>query len=128
MEINTILKPGGLCYLSTHPVWPPHELPWDFWRFPLAGLQVLFSPALGFQILRAHEGLPAKVHSLVDDAPTRGLRDFELPLGVSLLAQKIADYDREKLRWDIPLSAVLQTEYPAPVQRSASDLPSRRVT
>ena len=112
MEINAVLKPGGLCFVSTHPVWPPHELPWDFWRFPLAGLKLLFSEALGFRVLEATEGLPGRVHSMVDDAPTRGLPYFELNLGVALIAEKIADYDREKLRWDVPIDAVLDTLYP----------------
>lgn len=129
MEINAVLKPGGLCYVSTHPAWPPHELPWDFWRFPLRGLQLLFSPPFGFTVIRSAEGIPAKVHSLVDEAPTRGLSAFELPLGISLLAQKVADYDRERIRWDVPLSSVLETEYPAPLAQSrASDFPSRPVT
>ena len=114
MEMNTVLKPGGLCYLSTHPVWPPHELPWDFWRFPLAGLKLLFSEAMGFRLLDATEGLPGRVHSMVDDAPTRGLPYFELNLGVALMAEKIADYDREKIRWDLPLGTVLDTLYPKP--------------
>lgn len=112
MEINTVLKPGGLCYVSTHPVWPPHELPWDFWRFPVAGLKLLFSEALGFRLIEATEGLPGRVHSMVDDPPTRGLPYFELNLGVALFAEKIADYDREKLRWDVPIDAVLDTLYP----------------
>ncbi|MDO8597350.1 MAG: methyltransferase domain-containing protein [Sulfuricaulis sp.] len=33
MEMNKVLKPGGVVMLATHPAWPPHELPWDFWRF-----------------------------------------------------------------------------------------------
>ena len=112
MEINTVLKPGGLCFVSTHPVWPPHELPWDFWRFPVAGLTLLFSQALGFRVIEATEGLPGRVHSMVDDAPTRGLPYFELNLGVALIAEKIGDYDRNKLRWDVPIDSVLDTPYP----------------
>lgn len=112
MEINTVLKTGGLCYVSTHPVWPPHELPWDFWRFPVAGLKLLFSQAMGFKVLDATEGLPGRVHSMVDDAPTRGLPYFELNLGVALIAEKIADYDREKIRWDLPIADVLDSHYP----------------
>lgn len=50
MEINRVLKPGGVCYVSTHPCWPTHELPWDFWRFPLAGLRLLFSEPTGFRV------------------------------------------------------------------------------
>jgi SAM-dependent methyltransferase len=112
MEINTVLKTGGLCYVSTHPVWPPHELPWDFWRFPLAGLKLLFSEPMGFRVLEATEGLPGRVHSMVDDAPTRDLPYVELNLGVALIAEKIADYDHDKIRWDVPIETVLDSHYP----------------
>jgi len=112
LEINQTLRVGGLCYVSTHPVWPPHELPWDFWRFPVAGLRLLFSEATGFKTVVAQEGLPARVHSLVDDPPTRGVSAYDLPLGVAVIAQKIGDYDRDRLRWDVPLPTVLATTYP----------------
>jgi SAM-dependent methyltransferase len=112
LEMNTVLKTGGLCYVSTHPAWPPHELPWDFWRFPVAGLRLLFSEALGFRVLEATEGIPGRVHSMVDDPPTRGLPYYEISLGVSLMAEKIGGYDREKLRWDLPIEAVLHSIYP----------------
>ena len=49
---------------------------------------------------------------MVDDAPTRDLPYFELNLGVALIAEKTADYDREKVRWDLPIDAVLDTLYP----------------
>jgi SAM-dependent methyltransferase len=112
LEINQVLRPGGICYVSTHPVWPRHELPWDFWRFPPAGLELLFSEATGFRSLMVQQGLPAKLHSLVDDRPTRGVSDDYVYLGVGLIAEKVADYDRDKLRWDVPLQSVLQTQYP----------------
>jgi hypothetical protein len=31
-------------YIATHPSWPPHERPWDFWRFSEEGLQVRLNP------------------------------------------------------------------------------------
>ena len=112
LEINHVLRPGGLCFVSTHPVWPPHELPWDFWRFPIAGLRLLFSEPTGFRTLSGCEGLPGRVHSMVDDPPTRALSNYELPLAVALVAEKVHDYDRERLRWDVPLSSVLDSAYP----------------
>ncbi len=33
LETNKILKVDGLTMIFTHPTWPPHELPWDFWSF-----------------------------------------------------------------------------------------------
>ncbi|RDY68862.1 class I SAM-dependent methyltransferase [Lysobacter soli] len=112
MEINRVLRVGGLCYVSTHPTWPPHELPWDFWRFPIAGLKLLFSEPLGFRVLACAEGIPSKLHSLSADPPTRGISHYEMSLGVALIAEKVKDYDSERLRWDVPLSTVLDTIYP----------------
>lgn len=112
LETNKVLKRGGLCYVSTHTVWPPHELPWDFWRFPLAGLKLLFSEPFGFKIVSAQEGLPSRVHSLSIDPPTRGLSGYESPLAVAIVAEKVGDYNRDKLRWDVPLSSVLTSIYP----------------
>jgi SAM-dependent methyltransferase len=73
LEINKVMKEGGYVFLSTHPVWPAHELPWDFWRFPCNGFHGLFNKYTGFEIVSIAEGLPGKFYSLVDDAPDRGL-------------------------------------------------------
>lgn len=114
LEINRVLKPGGLLFISTHPTWPAHELPWDFWRFPVAGLAHLFIQETGFELVRATEGLPARAYSLVADPPTRGLYNFRLNQGVSLIARKVGEYDTEKLRWDIDVAQVVRSEYPPP--------------
>lgn len=114
LEINRVLKPGGFVFISTHPVWPAHELPWDFWRFPVGGLTGLLSKPLGFELIAATEGLPAKVYSLVDDAPTRSLYRHGANLGVAVIARKIADYDHERLRWDIDIGEAIATQYPKP--------------
>ncbi len=114
LEINRVLKPGGVVFVSTHPVWPAHELPWDFWRFPVGGLVGLFSKPLGFELIEATEGLPAKIYSLVGDAPTRALYHHSANLGVAVIARKIADYDRERLRWDIDIGEAIATHYPKP--------------
>ncbi len=114
LELNRVLKPGGYLFISTHPAWPPHELPWDFWRFPVAGLRHMLIPETGFEVIRATEGLPAKIYSLVGDPATRGVRAFHVNLGVGVLARKIADYDPDKLRWDIDTGAVVESEYPPP--------------
>lgn len=112
METNHVLKTGGLCYVSTHPTWPPHELPWDFWRFPLAGLKLLFSEPLGFRLLACAEGIPARLHSLSPDPPTRGVSGFEMSMGVALIAEKIGDYDRTRIQWDVPLASIVDSMYP----------------
>jgi SAM-dependent methyltransferase len=114
LEINRVLKTGGLVFVATHPVWPAHESPWDFWRFPLGGLAGLFSRPIGFELIEATEGLPAKIYSLVEDPPTRALYRHGANLGVAVIARKIADYDRERLRWDIDIGEAISTQYPKP--------------
>jgi SAM-dependent methyltransferase len=114
LELNRVLKTGGHVFVSTHPVWPAHELPWDFWRFPIAGLLHLFVRDTGFEVVTAAEGLPAKMYSLVADPPTRGVREARVNQGVSLIARKTHDYDPERLRWEIDLDEVVKSEYPRP--------------
>lgn len=48
-EFHRVLRPGGRVLLSTPMYWPPHELPFDFYRYPEHGLRWLISQA-GFQI------------------------------------------------------------------------------
>ena len=112
LEINKVLKTGGYVFLSTHPVWPAHELPWDFWRFPGNGFHALFNKFTGFEIIALTEGLPCKVYSLVDDAPTRETCFQSMNQGVALIARKTGDYRSDLLKWDIELSNVVDTMYP----------------
>jgi SAM-dependent methyltransferase len=114
LELNRVLKTGGYVFVSTHPVWPQHELPWDFWRFPVAGLAHLFVRPTGFEVVTAAEGLPAKMYSLAADPPTRGVREARVNQGVSLIARKTHDYDPDRLRWDVDVGEVVKSEYPRP--------------
>jgi len=112
LEINKIMKTGGYLYLSTHPVWPEHEMPWDFWRFPKSGFHALFNKHTGFEIISLTEGLPCKAYSLVNDPPTRNLCFYTLNQGVALIVKKTSDYQNEALKWDINITDVIPTMYP----------------
>lgn len=112
LEINKVMKMGGYLHISTHPVWPEHEMPWDFWRFPKNGFYALFNKYTGFEIISLTEGLPCKAYSLVDDPPTRGLWFRRINQGVSLIVKKIGNYKNDLLKWDIDISDVVNTMYP----------------
>jgi SAM-dependent methyltransferase len=114
LEINRVLKPGGYVFTFTHPAWPAHELPWDFWRFPVGGLAALFNPATGFEVISAAEGLPVTAYNLVDEPAMKGFHRGELNAAVAVLARKTADYDPDRLRWDIDIESVVSTQYPPP--------------
>lgn len=112
LELNTVLKPGGHVFMATHPTWPPHELPWDFWRYLHHSAHALFNPVTGFELVEVVEGLPARMFSLVNDPATRGMSQFPLHMGIAMIARKTGDYDRERLRWDLVPADVTDTLYP----------------
>jgi SAM-dependent methyltransferase len=111
LEMSRVLNVGGLLFVSTHPTWPAHELPWDFWRFSSEALKALLNRRLGFEVLRCDEGLPGMLLSLSTDRATRGVFGQPVRLGVTALARKVAEPD-PALRWDIGLDEFLKTMYP----------------
>lgn len=114
LEINQITKPEGYVFLSTHPVWAEHEMPWDFWRFPKNGFHALFNEFTGFEIVSLTEGLPCNTYSLVDDPPTRYNFLGTTNQGVALIARKTGGYRNDLLKWDIDVADVIKTMYPTP--------------
>lgn len=119
-EINKVLKVGGLTFHSTHFAFPVHERPWDFWRYTDQALRVLFSPPLGFEVIRCAYDTPARMYPDV-------LRDelMHLPLeavwvGISVLARKTADIDATKFIWSASVASCLggDSHYPQPIEFS----------
>lgn len=112
LEINKVMKTGGIVFVSTHPAWPTHELPWDFWRFMAGGFQALFNRHTGFELITVAEGVPCKGYALVDDAPARTVRNATMNLGVAAIARKTGAYRQDLLRWDIDVGDITDTMYP----------------
>lgn len=111
LEINKVMKPGGLLFIATHPTWPPHELPWDFWRFADGAFQGLLNRATGFEIVRCSSGLPCTILPLGTEKSTVGILGQPAFMGISVVARKIADA-REDLQWNVATEEILTTEYP----------------
>jgi SAM-dependent methyltransferase len=51
LEINKILRPGGLVYIHTHQALGLHDIPRDFWRFSADVWPALFNHGTGFEIV-----------------------------------------------------------------------------
>lgn len=111
LEINAVLAEGGLLFVATHHTWPPHELPWDFWRYSPAAFQALLNRQTGFEIMRAERGLPALIVPMVRDEGLGDLHRNPSALGVSVLARKISP-PRPDLRWDLTAADVIESDYP----------------
>ncbi len=114
MEINKILKVGGITCHQIPFAWPAHERPWDFWRCSDEGLKVLFSPSMGFETVNAGMSNSLRMNF---DTPIEGRERFpEHPcFGCSsILSRKTAELDPSKFKWDIKLEDILgfESHYP----------------
>jgi SAM-dependent methyltransferase len=112
LECNRVLRAGGLFFAATHHTWPPHELPWDFWRFSRGAFGALLNPATGFEVVRCEEGLPGLVVPMVSGPAMREVARNPSPLGVSVLARKVGE-PRGGLAWDLTAADVADGSYPA---------------
>lgn len=109
IELNKVMKIGGIGFMFTHQCWPLHDQPWDFWRFSDEAWKALFNPATGFEIISAQMGEPAyivaaKIHPATAFAETPA--GF---LASSVLFRKISETD---LQWPVSVNKVLDTQYP----------------
>jgi SAM-dependent methyltransferase len=112
LEINAVLKPGGLVYVLTHPTWPAHELPWDFWRFQPNSFWALFNRATGFELVSCTTFEPARLIPASTAIHLGGTVKTECPMGVVALARKIGPCD-ERLAWPVRVSEITSTMYPS---------------
>lgn len=107
LEINRLLKNGGITYHSTHNAWPIHDAPWDFYRYTDNGLRSLFSRSIGFETLSCGYWSPVRMH--LDD-PVKGQELHPHCVsygGVGILAKKIFDYDQECCKWNLETDEVV---------------------
>jgi SAM-dependent methyltransferase len=111
LEINAVMPEGGLLFIATHHSWPPHELPWDFWRYSPAAFEALLNTQTGFEIIRAECGLPALIVPMVRGEGLDDVHRNPSALGVSVLARKISA-PRSDLRWDLTARDVIESDYP----------------
>jgi len=113
IEMNRVLKPGGLLFIATHPCWPGHEQPWDFWRFQVESFKVLLNSKTGFQIEQCLEGVPGKIVPLVEDMAVKTLIQCDAFLSIAVLAKKVSNVE-EPFLWDFSPREIMQTQYPTP--------------
>lgn len=109
IELNQVMNVGGVGLFTTHQAWPLHDAPWDFWRFSRESWTALFNRATGFEILGAEVAEPGFIVAQRCHAATNFGRSPAY-LSSVVLFRKTAE---TQLRWDVSLSDILATEYPA---------------
>ncbi len=113
LEINAVMKKGGLLYIQTHPAWPPHELPWDFWRYQKASFSALLNKKTGFRIIECIEGDRASIVVYNKQLMKAVIPKDAIHLGIGLMAEKIGPAD-EALSWNVELEDFVEGIYPSP--------------
>lgn len=110
VEMNRVLRPGGLALIHSHQTLGMHDMPWDFWRFSDEAWRALFNEATGFHIVDRVLALPMFLIPVwwhrhdVDAERTRG---FE---GSTVLVRKVGE---AHLDWDQGVADLLTSTYPA---------------
>lgn len=110
-EINKVLKPGGRLLIATHPTYPPHAQPWDFWRFSRSAFSVLLNRNTGFEISEWREGLPCIIMPLSSDKTLRPAFHIICQMLITVIAKK-TDRADANLGWPIQTDSVTDELYP----------------
>lgn len=109
VEINRVLKPGGLVCIVTHQTLALHDMPWDFWRLSADAWDGLLNAFTGFEIVERAQSreqfvIPYLYHPAKWDAEQAA--GFEL---IGVIARKCGP---ARVDWPVPLSEVIATRYP----------------
>jgi hypothetical protein len=117
-EINRVLRIGGLTIHITVQTWPIHEQPNDFWRMSDRGLDMLFGPATGFEVVESGMRGPVRIHP---SPAMRGIGWHDMPTVIGyaesfILARKVAEIPQGAVAWPTTGEdmGTLSRSYPAP--------------
>lgn len=121
-EINRVLEVGGITFHGTHNAWPIHEQPWDFWRFSDEALKVLFSPAIGFETIKAGYFEPVRIYFAESRSGTgqETVPTVDAFGGVAILSRKVANGNPNRFCWNATVGEIIgaETHYPSPAHIS----------
>jgi SAM-dependent methyltransferase len=109
LELNHVMKPGGIVFIHTHQTIGVHDVPWDFYRYSDTCWQGLFNTFTGFEILET--SLSNWMH-IVPRAWQSRYSIAEQAGGFDSSAVMVRKVGEPRVRWDVPLLDVLNTSYP----------------
>jgi hypothetical protein len=110
LEMNKVMKMGGLALVQSHQAWPIHDAPWDFYRYSKFGWHGLFNRFSGFKLVWSVHADPATILASTQTDNPITLLDLQAGYLTSLcIAQKI---DRTVLAWDADPASIVNEVYP----------------
>jgi SAM-dependent methyltransferase len=109
LELNHVLRTGGIAYFVTHQALGMHDMPWDFWRFSDTAWDSLFNASTGFQKQATFLGGPM---TLVPTIYYDHWIGYEGAVGFSISAVLIEKIGPCNLRWDVDVRKAISGIYP----------------
>ena len=110
VELNHILRTGGIAYIATHQALGMHDMPWDFWRFSDTAWDSLFNEFTGFRKDATFLGGPMALVPAIYHDHWKG---YEAAVGFSVSAVLIEKIGPCNLKWDLDVSRAIRGIYPA---------------
>lgn len=109
LEINKVMKKGGIVMIFTHHSYPLHDLPWDYFRFSDNAWYSLFNKATGFEIIKTELIDPVSIVPKCIYEGSIGVKDGLAYIHSAVIARKISSTE---LSWPVDSRAIIETEYP----------------
>ncbi len=109
LEMNRVLRPGGVAYVLSVQTCALHELPWDYFRFSDSAYRAIFNAASGFEVLETGLSVPVHIFPFVASPM---YPDAEKAAGFGSSEVVVRKIGETELSWNVPISAVTQSSYP----------------
>jgi Methyltransferase domain len=109
IEMNRVLRTGGIAFVQSHQSWAVHEAPWDYWRFSSFAWDSLFNAATGFRVVEAAMGEPCSIVPHLVSEASLGLAEQPAYLGSAVIVEKVA---KTRLKWPVKTSSIATSSYP----------------
>lgn len=109
LELNKVMKKGGVVMIFTHHAFPLHDLPWDYYRFSDNAWYSLFNKATGFEIIQTDLIDRVSIVPKCIYEGSVGVKDGGAYIHSAVIARKISD---TSLEWPVDSQKIIETEYP----------------
>lgn len=109
VELNKVLVEGGIAFIQSHPTWPLHDEPWDFFRFSKDSWHGLFNSLTGFEVLDAAHSMEACIFPAA--AAGAEHEDMILQRTFLLSACLVKKISEPKVDWSCDPSGIYNLQY-----------------
>lgn len=109
LEMNKVLKKGGIAMISTHQTIGMHDIPWDYFRYSDNAWDGIFNPKTGFKILERKLSNP---NYIIPFFWSDRHLNAELAAGYELSAVLVEKVAETELLWPLAANDLVSTPYP----------------